>query len=108
MKKLKALCLICVMLTILCSCVTAPIVVESDPPILPTKPDRVILGDDGNVNEYRLIVQDIRWRKWAFYVEWTTGIITDEEYKIEVEKLEGLLAEYDKIFEMDLDSSADP
>jgi len=112
-KKLKLLCLIFVTLITLfsvtgCCSLCEPVIVEADPPILPPKPERVVLVDDGNINEYRLMVQDARWMMWSSFVEWKLGLITEDEYNADVERLEGLIAEYDKIFQIYLDSLAEP
>jgi len=97
--KLKQLCLIFVTLIILYSCCSAPIFIEPDPPIFPPKPERVILVTDSNINEYRLMVQDIRWMMWASFVEWKSGIITDDIYQADIDRLQGVLDRYDKIFQ---------
>ena len=98
MKKLKLLCLICVMLITVYSCCT-PVIVEADPPIFPPKPERVILVEDSSINEYRLMVQDIRWMMWASFAEWKSGIITEEVYQADIERLQGVLDKFDEAFE---------
>lgn len=103
MKRSRTLWLIFVMLITafsLAGCCSNPVVVEPEAPVFPPKPERVILVEDSNVNEYRLMVQDIRWMMWASFVEWKTGIIDQETYDADIERLQGVLDKYDSIFEM--------
>lgn len=102
MKKSKALWLICVMLITAFSfsgCCSNPVVVESDPPVFAPKPERVVLVENSNINEYRLMVQDIRWMMWASFAEWKTGIIDQETYDSDIQRLQGVIDKYDSIFE---------
>lgn len=100
--KSKVLCLIYGMLILLCliSCCTDPVIIEPVAPIFPPKPERVILVEDSNINEYRLMVQDIRWMMWASFAEWKSGIITEEVYQQDIERLQGVLDRYDEIFQV--------
>lgn len=102
--KLKPFLIICGMLItlfLLSSCCTDPKIVYVDPDVsfYPNQPDSVDLVSDSYVNEYRLMVQDIRWRKRDTFIRWKLNIITEEKYQEIVAQLDQFLEKIDQQFE---------
>ena len=96
--KSKTLWLIFATLIILSSCCTDPVFIEPEPPVLPSMPETVILVESSPINEYRLIVQDMRWRMRDAFIRELLGIITEEEYQAEVAEYQRILDLFDQAF----------
>lgn len=98
-KKLSLLWLIFTVFIIAGSCCTPRTVyIEAEPPVLPDMPDTVILVEDSPVNEYRLIVLDLRWRMRDASVRRILKIITEEEYWEEMQEYDRTMVLYDEAF----------
>lgn len=72
--------------------------IEPDPPVIPPMPEKVILVESSQVNEYRLMVQDYRWRLRDALIRQIVGIITEEEYQAEVNEYMRVLDLFDQAF----------
>jgi len=108
------------------SCVTTEYIYP-DPPIFGDKPDGVVLivqpdiGEEYKtsepkdavkyledyintievshmINEYRLMVLDVQWLKWAAFAEWKAGIITEEKYNKRMLNYRDILNNFDIAF----------
>lgn len=81
-----------------CCSLCDPVYVEPDPIVFSPKPGKVVLVEDPNVNQYMLMVQDIRWLMWAVYAEWKAGIVDKEEYDADMKRYGEIIDGYDEVF----------
>ena len=85
-KNLKKYLLVFVIFISLISCCSDPVIVYIEPesPIIDPMPENSVLEnvDPITVNEYKLMIDIFRLKKWGQYFRKTVKLITEEEYKI--------------------------